>query len=320
MGYPPSQNLTRFFLAPVLMLTALLTQGAWAEDEKPVRGVRAGLSFVLEGSPDLALALPTDAAVDDHSRIYVMDGVNHRVVVFDEQGQYLRSFGRPGKGKGELNLPVGISISPAGAILVADTGNHRIQVFSPQGAFLMAFGLRHGDKADPTDVLASGSGDLCYVADNDNHEIQVYELTSGRLVRFWGGHGKNLGQFRYPATLAMDRQGQVYVVDVMNARVQTFDSRGENAREVATWGVGPGQLFRPKGVALDDRRHVFVSDSFMGAVKVFRNSGEPVGLLDDEQGRPRRFVTPTNILIDGKNRLLVVETRANRVSVLALLE
>jgi DNA-binding beta-propeller fold protein YncE len=271
--------------------------------------------FVLKGSPNMPFRQPTDVAVDPEHRIFVMDGLNSRVVVFDAEGGYLYSFGARGSAPGEMLMPVGMGISPSGEVFVADTGNHRIQVFSPAGGFQRLFPLVTEEKGDPTDVLPSSFNNLCYVCDNDNHQVQVYDATSGQYVAGWGGKGKNLGEFRYPATLAMDSGNNLYVVDVMNARVQTFDPHGERAWEVAVWGVSLDRLFRPKGVAIDGSKRILVSDSYAGIIKVFLPGGDLFGFVGDAKGETRRFTTPTNIVLDPRGRLLVVETRASQVSV-----
>lgn len=272
--------------------------------------------FLLRGSPEKAFRQPTDVAVGVSSQIYVLDGMNGRVVVFGPEGEHLFSFAAPGSEPGELHMAVGIGTAPDGRVFVADTGNHRIQVFSPDGGFLRAFRLKTGGKADPTDVLPSSFRDYCYVSDNDNHEVQVYDGCNGQLLFAWGKRGAGRGEFRYPATLAMDADHHVYVVDVMNARLQSFDSQGKHGWEVATWGFGPSGLFRPKGVAVDAEGKILVSDSYMGWVKVFRGTGDFEGVIGTPAGEPRKFTTPASIATDRLGRICVVETRPSRVSVL----
>ncbi len=312
---------SRRLVAALLVPAAFLALPACAPREalgNPAEGkaLPAEALFVLRGSAEKPFQQPTDAAVGLSSRIYVLDGVNGRVVVFGTEGEHLFSFGARGSEPGKLHMAVGIGTAPDGRVFVADTGNRRIQVFSPDGGFLRAFSLKTGAKADPTDVLPSPFQDFCYVSDNDNHAIQVYDGRSGRFLFTWGKRGTRRGEFCYPATLAMDASHHVYVVDVMNARLQSFDSQGEHGREVATWGVGPSGLFRPKGVAVDAEGKILVSDSYMGWVKVFRGDGEFEGVIGNRAGEPWKFTTPASIATDGLGRICVVETRASRVSVL----
>jgi len=302
-----------------LLICVLLGAGPLQARAQETRRIASKKLFEIRGTPDRPFRQPTDVAVDARGRIYVLDGLNGRVAVFDERGAYLRDLGTPGHGPGQLYMPVGLGLSPAGDVFVADSGNHRIQVFSPDGAFLRSFRLKNGERADPTDVLPLALKNRCYVVDNDNHQIQVYDTRTGGFIEEWGAHGKNLAEFRYPATIAADPGNNLYVVDVMNARVQTFNPFGGEAREIAGWGVKLGKLFRPKGVAVDREGRVYVSDSYMEIVQVFEKRGVFLGVLGDGQGHIRRFTTPTNVLIDPRGRLLVVETRANRVSVCEVL-
>ncbi len=302
------------------VLVSLFPAGTAAQepDQWPVLVVEQ--LFVLKGSPGKPFRQPTDVAVGSQGLIYAMDGLNGRVVVFDGQGSYRFSFGANGNGPGEMDMAIGLGISPAGEVFVADSGNHRVQVFDAKGKYRRAFSLKNGEKADPTDVMVPGLKDFCYVVDNDNHQVQVYHAKTGKYLREWGGHGKNLGEFRYPATISVDSYNHIYVVDVMNARVQTFDPFGEGSRVVAGWGVKMGKVFRPKGVAIDGEERIFISDSYMGTVQVFRPRGDLCGVVGDAGGKTRRFTTPTNIVLDPQGRLLVVETRANQISVYRLLK
>jgi tripartite motif-containing protein 71 len=304
--------------AAILVWTVALLHPATVAcgDPAEVKALPAEELFVLKGSPGVPFRQPTDAALGPSSRVYVLDGLNGRVAVFDSRGGVLFSFGSRGSGQGQLLMAVGIGISPDGRVCVADTGNHRIQVFSAEGKWERSFSLKTGARADPTDVLPTSFKNLCYVCDNDNHEIQAYDLRDGSLVLAWGKKGSRLGEFNYPSTLAMDGESRVYVVDVLNARVQSFDSSGKRPAEVVQWGLGPSGLFRPKGVAVDVQGRILVSDSYMGWVKVFRDNGDLVGLLGEPGGQPRRFDSPTSLATDADGRICVVETRASRVAVL----
>ncbi len=251
------------------------------------------------------LRLPTDVAVQD-GRIAVVDGGQHRIVVFDTDGEVRTRFGRPGSGPGELAAPVGIGIDPAGRLLVADRGNRRIQIYAPDGEFLRQFAVPER----PIDVAASRDGRELYVTTNRKHRLLVYR-PDGRLLRGWGRNGADHGEFRYPATVAVLPNRRLAVVDVFNTRVQIFDRDGSFAFQAGHWGVRPGQLFRPKGVAVDDRGRLYVSDSYLNVVQVFDAEGDFLHVLRDPQ---HDLVTPAGLAVDG-DRLYVAEVMANRLSV-----
>ena len=131
------------------------------------------------------------------------------------------------------------------------------------------------------------------------------------------GLGLNGGRFRYPGILAANQYNQVFVVDVLNTRVQVFDPDGNFLTEIGTWGVSPGQLFRPKGVAIDKADRVFVTDSFMGCIQAFTDLGAFLGVVCGG-GDKKDFTTPVGLAFDAENRMLVVEMRANRIRIVKM--
>jgi DNA-binding beta-propeller fold protein YncE len=277
----------------------------------PTREIEPLLEIL--GAPDDALSLPSDVALGER-RIYVVDGGNHRVMVFDDGARYLLQFGGRGTEPGRFLDPVGIGTATDGKVYVADTGNARIQVFDPDGGFLSAFEVKVDKFAvRPIDVAVDPRSRELYVTGNNNHQVMVFSA-DGHPQRQWGGNGSNEGQFRYPATIAMVPDGRVAVVDVLNTRVQLFESSGTFSAELGEWGVLPGQLFRPKGVAVDKGGRYFVSDSYLNQVQVYSNDGVFEYVLAPG-GRRSGLNTPVGMAIDAIGRLYVTEMLANRISV-----
>lgn len=262
------------------------------------------------------LALPSDVAVSRDGRIYVVDSGNHRIAVFQRGGKRLFTFGSRGSGAGQLRDPVGIGIDPSGRVYVADKGNHRIQIFSADGAHVRALAVKAGGKdVAPVDVAVDAAGKTVYVTGNSNHKVMAFS-PDGRLLYQWGGEGVNRGEFRYPATVAVGADGRVYVVDVLNTRVQVRDPDG-SFYTVGEWGVLPGQLFRPKGVALDRRGRVYVSDSYLDVVQVFNSAYQFLHVLGSG-GKPQTLTAAAGIAVDGDDRLYVAEMLKHRVTVFEL--
>ena len=265
---------------------------------------------------------PSDISVSLNGDVYLVDGVNNRVVVLDRSGRMKFTFGQEGTGQGEFKHPLGIDISDEGMVFIADSGNHRVQVFDSNGNFLRLFSVKNGPQekpSDPVDVLVSAVKDYVYVSDNDNHKIKVYD-TRGNFQFEWGKFGEGPGEFRYPAILAKSEQNEVLVVDVLNTRVQKFDPFGNYLADIGSWGVLPGNLFRPKGVAIDRKNRVFVSDSYMGLIQVFSDFGRFLGVVC-ESGAKKQFTTPVGLFMDGKNDILfTVEMRKNKIRASKILE
>jgi DNA-binding beta-propeller fold protein YncE len=289
-------------------------------DASPSHGVRLIEVQPLFEARD-QLNQPSDVAVSRDGRIYVVDGVNGKIRIFDLRGQPLSSFGSPGAKNGQLRFPLGIDLDKSGNIYVADAGNHRVQIFSPQGDFTAKIDIAPGKNkpADPTDVAVDDVRKRCYVVDNDNHRILAYDLANLKLIASYGRPGSEKGSFNYPFMIAMDKENNLYVVEVINTRVQILNPEGLFVNFIGSWGVEPGEFYRPKGVAFDKHNRVYVSDSYLGVIQVFGATGGLYGALGDPQTKKvKKFRTPVGLFIDRLNRLYVVEMQANKVSVFNL--
>ena len=243
-----------------------------------------------EGVP---FALPTEVAAGVNGHLYVVDGGNDRVVVIDSTGAVVTSFGSTGQGDAELDRPVGVGIDGKGRVHVADRGNHRIQVFEKDGTYAYPVPLFVGDtRVEPVDVAVNKEGTELFVTSADRHEVIVFDW-KGNLLRRWGGRGEDPGQFFHPATIEIAVE-RVYVVDVLNARVQCFYPDGRIVRVFGKRGAGPGTLFRPKGITVDSSGRVFVSDSYFGVIQAFETSGEFLYAIG-EAGRPQVFEAPVGM-------------------------
>jgi len=282
----------------------------------PIATVPITHLFDIRGDGAVAFALPTDVAVGRDGRIYVVDGGHHRVVAFDQRGRHLFNIGGPGAGDGKFQDPVGVGVDGKGRVYVADTGNHRIQVFDGDGAFEYAIDLvDQGKPVRPIDVAADDNGNVLYVTGNNNHAVMV--LQGRQVVNTWGGEGPSNGEFRYPASVIVAPNGFIYVVDVLNTRVQVFDKSGKYIVNTGDWGVLPGQLFRPKGVAVDQRGQIYVSDSYLDVIQVY-DRGHRFAHVLGQAGEPYKLIAPGGIAIDEQDRLYVAEVLENKVSVFRL--
>jgi DNA-binding beta-propeller fold protein YncE len=264
------------------------------------------------------LNAPSDVSVSKDHRIYVVDGANNKIRIFDKNGKYLSSFGKEGSQNGEFKFPLGIDIDNSGKVYIADSGNHRLQIFNPDGKFIAKIILpsKNNQPADPSDVAIDETRNRCYVVDNDNHYILVYDLSKNKFINTYGSPGSGKLAFRYPFLITLDKDKYLYIVDVINTRVQVLNPDGLFVAFIGGWGVEKGEFFRPKGVAIDRNNRVYVSDSYLGVIQIFDSNGEFFAVVGDPTKKaPKKFKTPMGLFIDNNNRLYVVEMLANRVSV-----
>jgi DNA-binding beta-propeller fold protein YncE len=267
------------------------------------------------------MSQPSDVAVSGNGQIYIVDGVNNRIVVSNKRGKVLFAFGEKGPGKGQMLFPLGIFVDSTGKVYVADSGNHRIQIFDSFGEYMSEVDIPpfEGIPADPVDISVDESTGRIFIVDNNNHHILVYDLHTMKPLDTYGEPGVEKREFRYPFLMTSDRDGYLYIVDVINTRVQVLNPEGKFVQIIGGWGVEKGEFFRPKGVAVDSGNRVYVSDSYMGVIQVFKPNGDFDSVLSDPgELKVKKFNTPVGIYIDGDNRLYVVEMFAGRVGVYTL--
>jgi len=100
--------------------------------------------------------LPRDLAIGKDGRLYVVDGGNFRVQIFDANGEYLDSFGKAGRQLGNFSRPKEIAVDPEGNIYVADAAFGNFQIFNPDGDLLMFVGQRSETPGPGRYMLPSG--------------------------------------------------------------------------------------------------------------------------------------------------------------------
>jgi len=185
----------------------------------------------------------TDVTWDAAGNTYISDGyINSRVAKVDPNGKWLKSWGEPGDGPGQLNTPHSIAADAQGNIYVADRGNRRIQVFDSDGKLLRQIHIdvpfdaanaqpAIGNKPGPnvTGTMAPGApravcitpGPTQYLYSSDAYPGRVYKLTlDGKVVGVLGEAGKQLKQFGWIHEIACPSENEIYVGELLNWRVQ----------------------------------------------------------------------------------------------------
>ena len=128
------------------------------------------------------------------------------------------------------------------------------------------------------------------------------------------------GEFAKPTNVAVDKEGNVYVADTWNNRIQVFDADGEFIRAWGKNGDGPGYFARPKGIAIDRDGHVWVADAVQDRVQVFTPEGRLLIYMGGHGLYPGQFQSLINLTIDKKHRVLTTEQMPGRMQVFAYID
>lgn len=255
-------------------------------------------------------------AVDSRDNVYVLTRGEHPIIVFDREGNFLRSFG-----EGLFsNRTHGLYIAHDDSLLVADDGIHTIQKFTPTGKKLMEIGQRNqpaprwgGQPFNrPTSAAIMPSNGDIYVSDGyGNSRIHVY-TGEGEYKFSWGSPGIDRGQFIRPHNIAIDSNDRVYVVDRECHRIQIFNPKG---RFITMWN----NIHRPDAMVLW-QDHIYVGElNGMAGVDDAPGLGHRVGVYNlkgkmvcrfgtPEEGEgPGQFIAPHGVAVDSRGDLYVSE-------------
>ena len=254
---------------------------------------------------------PMDVASNGKGLVYISDTAKPpRIEVFDEVKKEVRLIGVEGEGR--LVLPLGMGLGPEGNLFVADGKLRQVIEFAPDGKFLGAFGSA-ATLETPSDAAVDPERKLLYVVDSKGHRVQVFSLADRKLVRTIGERGNDPGKFNYPSSVALGKDGKVYVVDSLNFRYQVFDAEGKFLATHGAIGQEPGSFARPKGIALDSENHVYVTDAAFCNVQVFDQEGKLLIWIGAPGSKPGEFQLTEGIFIDSTDHVFVVDQMNQRV-------
>lgn len=278
------------------------------------------------GSGPGQLSQPRDAATDAVGNVYVADYRNRRVSVFSATGAWIGGWGINGTGPGELKRPYGIDLDPDGDVFVADTNNyiHRFRWDGQQATFVRAYG-GPGTGAGRFFMLrrvavgsTGASGALrVYGADLWAYKVEVFaEGGSHRLTV--GGRPPAEGYFNEPYGVAADRD-HVYVVDMVNQRVQRFGTDGlafQLAWGERGWGKGNPGFNWPKGITRSTNGgspSVWVADTKNNRLSEFWPDGTPTGRRFGKAGAAIGQLRWPFAVAQYGTRLVVADSNNDRV-------
>lgn len=267
------------------------------------------------GSFEQPLVKPMDVARIGEF-IYVSDTGNKQIQVFDQSGTPINTFGGQGTKEGEFQFPYGIDGDSDGKVYVADLYNGKISIFDKKGEFLQYFEEKSEEK-----VITSPGGlrivdNKLYLTDIETHKVIVFDLDGNKLAEI-GEPGEADGQFIAPNNVAIDDDGNVYVSDSGNNRIQIFDKNGKFQRIIngSTDGKGQSIFINPRGVGVDGRGNVYIVNNLSHNVYVFDKNGVQEKILGGMGTENDKLYLPNGLYIDSRGTIFVTDTVNQRISV-----
>lgn len=274
------------------------------------------------GSDNNHFNYPMGVAVDS-SRIYVLDGSNYRVQVFDRATYVYQSTLDIGSSAPDSYL-ADIAIDSLGNMYVVDS-NMRVQVYDGSLTYARTIGavgvpyltddshynLLHG-------IAATRDGGFV-VVEEMGHRLIKLDKNGNQLwtVGDAGSGGASTDQLHTPYDVAEAANGSIYVADAWNNRVQIFDANGNYQNSIGgTWGSGNDELKWPTAVAFAPNGNIYVADANNSRIQIFNSSHTYIGTIG-VTGVPgsdnNHFDNPLGIVVDSSGNVYVADEGNSRV-------
>jgi DNA-binding beta-propeller fold protein YncE len=268
-----------------------------------------GKRGVLDGD----FVRPRAAAIDSQDRIYIVD-YTARIQVFDRDGKYLGPcWTTPDFRNGR---PSGMSIDRDGNLLCCDSHYHCLRIYNRDGEELRKIGGEAGTVPGQfgyiSDAVQDADGYFYLAEFGENQRISKLD-PEGNFVKCWGSPGDGPGQFARARAMVIGPDGNLYVADACNHRIQVFTREGELVRIWGKEGSEPGELNYPYDLAFNQRGELYVVEYGNSRVQKFTATGQWLGSWGGPGHEPGKFWNPWAIVIDSHGKIHVLDTQNHRV-------
>ena len=256
--------------------------------------------------------------VDSKDNVYVFNRGEHPVIIFDQEGNFLSSWG-----EGVFPRAHGVTMGPDDTIFLTDDGDHTMRHCTLDGKVLMTLGISgkpapfmSGDPFNRCTHLAidPSNGDFFISDGYGNARVHKYS-PDGKLLLSWGESGTGPGQFNIAHNIATDKDGWVYVADRENQRMQVFDRNGKFETQWIN-------MAKPCGLFIDQSSElVYVGELGVAIgpnsqayglgprVSIMDTKGNTLARLGDgpEGINPGQFTAPHGVCVDSHGDIYVGE-------------
>jgi DNA-binding beta-propeller fold protein YncE len=250
--------------------------------------------WILQETPGIA--------ADRNEHVFVFSRGEHAIIEFDRDGKMIRSFGER-----VFVRPHGVRFDPEGNLWAIDDGGHFVVKMDSAGRVRMVLGRKSspGETPDtfnrPTDIAFAANGDF-YVSDGYGNSRVVKFSKDGKFLKTWGKKGTGEGEFNLPHSVAVDKQGRVYVGDRENRRIQIFDAEGKFLNQWKHVGS-------PWGLYITDDQSIFMCDGYNNRILKLNPEGQILGSVAEPGRLPGQLDYAHHLTVGRSGSIYVAEIK-----------
>ena len=268
-------------------------------------------SFGKKGSDVGMFKYPQGVAVSNRDEIAVADGWNHRVQIFNSNGDFIRSFGRKDSNQGGFHNPSGIAFDKDGKIFVADNNNHRVQIFNGEGRYMGMFGGEgslDSQLSNPWGLSLDSQGNII-VADSGNKLIKIFSPDGNFLMKIGGP-----GSFSYPLHCVQCDEYPI-VSDKDDHSIKVFSREGEYKYKFGKQGGEDGEFNFPRFLSVTKSGLLMVCDMGNHRIQVFELNGKFVGKFGTQGSNLGEFACPFSVAMLSNDQIVVCDSINHRIQI-----
>lgn len=267
--------------------------------------------FLFGGAPKMVIGKPYGVAFDGKSKLFIADTAKKGVMVLDMRSgttKFINSLGP----YGALVEPVYVLLDRENNIYVSDTKLKRVAVFDDNYEFSHFVGSET-DFEGPVGMAFNKNQTRLYIVDTQKHLVKIFD-PNGTCLGEIGRRGDEKGEFHFPLTVAVDKEGRVYIVDSFHFAVQAFDSTGEFLN---SFGPGPtggsSTMARPRDIAIDSDGHLYITDAVRNNIQIYSDQGELLMTFGSAGKSAGEFLLPAGIFIDNDDNIYISDSINRRI-------
>lgn len=278
--------------------------------EKRKPGADPQFYFAISSKGKNELLKPMDI-YSNGKQIYVTDATRLKVFVYDEKDGSLNfTFGKAGNGKGQFAFPYGITADKNGNIYVADTDNNNISIFTSDGKFKNYFKPERKEDAINSPSAIRIFDEKLYVPEIQTGRVKIFNLQGEKMFELM--IPSEQVQLNSPNGIAVDRGGNIYVSDTVNARIVKFDNSGKLSDTFNGEGSTTASVMTsPRGIVVDKDGTIYDVDLVSQCIMKFDKNGKFLKRLGEVGSDNAQFRVPSGLFL-GDNGSIYITDRMNQ--------